>query len=581
MTVKHNTCANLLFLWILVQSRAVMALFRNSNSYGKKPENMNSNHSNFSNPWLAETQGSYLLSVDKLDAGDDVQLFLKTASPSMSVSPPMEAYDANCSDPLKHVEWKDAGLVGSFAVLIFINILVVAGNTLVIAAVFSSNKLRSVTNLFIVSLAVADMSLGIMVLPFSVTVEVFDTWLFGPLWCSVWLAVDVWMSTSSILNLVVISFDRYVAVTRPVSYPTLMTSTRAKVLIGVVWVTSFVICFPPLVGWNDKHQTLAASGASCHLTCELTNEIGYVLYSALGSFFLPMFVMMFFYWKIYLAAAETTKAINRGFKTTRDQKDGTAKRFDNDRVTLRIHRGANNSNRSRDRPIKAHYTTVRKTKSNYLKPQNLYDAPPNLQSENVELVSIENNKKIKTRLIKCQNNLNQLESSSKFTLETSTSGGAASGGSDTSGAESSTSCNNGMMPSTATRTASRMGRRNIKMQVKRFRMETKAAKTLGIIVGVFIMCWLPFFCMYLVRGFCPHCINPLLFSVLFWLGYCNSAINPFIYALFSKDFRFAFKTILCKCVCQKVRSKGIVRAPTIYVPSYGEESEESKPVALP
>lgn len=129
---------------------------------------------------------------------------------------------------------------------------------------------------------------------------------------------------------------------------------------------------------------------------------------------------------------------------------------------------------------------------------------------------------------------------------------------------------------TTTRTASRMGRRNIKVQVKRFRMETKAAKTLGIIVGVFILCWLPFFCMYLVRGFCPQCINSLLFSILFWLGYCNSAINPFIYALFSKDFRFAFKTILCKCVCQKVRNKAIRRAPTIYIPSYNEDSEEVK-----
>lgn len=96
----------------------------------------------------------------------------------------------------------------------------------------------------------------------------------------------------------------------------------------------------------------------------------------------------------------------------------------------------------------------------------------------------------------------------------------------------------------------RMGKRNIKAQVKRFRMETKAAKTLGIIVGGFIFCWLPFFTMYLIRAFCEDCIHPLVFSILFWLGYCNSAINPLIYALFSKDFRFAFKRIICKCFCK-------------------------------
>lgn len=95
-------------------------------------------------------------------------------------------------------------------------------------------------------------------------------------------------------------------------------------------------------------------------------------------------------------------------------------------------------------------------------------------------------------------------------------------------------------------------------QVKRFRMETKAAKTLGIIVGGFIVCWLPFFTMYLVRAFCPNHIHPTVFSVLFWLGYCNSAINPCIYALFSKDFRFAFKRILC-CRCSCIQRANTLR----------------------
>lgn len=99
------------------------------------------------------------------------------------------------------------------------------------------------------------------------------------------------------------------------------------------------------------------------------------------------------------------------------------------------------------------------------------------------------------------------------------------------------------------RTSKKMGKRNIKAQVKRFRMETKAAKTLAIIVGMFVLCWLPFFTMYFVRAFCDDCIPGLIFSFFFWLGYCNSAVNPMIYALFSKDFRFAFKRIICKCFC--------------------------------
>jgi len=55
----------------------------------------------------------------------------------------------------------------------------------------------------------------------------------------------------------------------------------------------------------------------CPWKCELTNDRGYVLYSALGSFYIPMFVMLFFYWRIYRAAVRTTRAINQGFKTTK------------------------------------------------------------------------------------------------------------------------------------------------------------------------------------------------------------------------------------------------------------------------
>ena len=64
----------------------------------------------------------------------------------------------------------------------------------------------------------------------------FSIWIFGRIWCSIWLAVDVWTCTASILHLVVISLDRYIAVTHPITYPNIMTSKRAKMLILAAWV---------------------------------------------------------------------------------------------------------------------------------------------------------------------------------------------------------------------------------------------------------------------------------------------------------------------------------------------------------
>jgi hypothetical protein len=105
------------------------------------------------------------------------------------------------------------------------------------------------------------------------------------------------------------------------TYPNLMTSKKAKLLITAAWILSFVICFPPLVGWNDKYEGLGFNANNtgntsdlnespedlevkeilkrCRPECMLNQEPGYVIYSAVGSFYAPMLVMMFLNWRIY------------------------------------------------------------------------------------------------------------------------------------------------------------------------------------------------------------------------------------------------------------------------------------------
>jgi len=74
--------------------------------------------------------------------------------------------------------------------------------------------------------------------------------------------------------------------------------------------------------------------------------------------------------------------------------------------------------------------------------------------------------------------------------------------------------------------------------------EHKAAITLGVIMGVFLLCWVPFFSINLVAAFCRGCVPPLVFSVFTWLGYLNSTMNPVIYSVFNRQFRDAFKRVL-------------------------------------
>jgi len=71
--------------------------------------------------------------------------------------------------------------------------------------------------------------------------------------------------------------------------------------------------------------------------------------------------------------------------------------------------------------------------------------------------------------------------------------------------------------------------------------ENKAAKTLAIVVGGFVICWLPFFVLYVVEPFCLSCrVSDAVRSALTWLGYANSLVNPFIYATYNKHFRYSF-----------------------------------------
>ncbi|XP_076021724.1 5-hydroxytryptamine receptor 1B [Genypterus blacodes] len=81
--------------------------------------------------------------------------------------------------------------------------------------------------------------------------------------------------------------------------------------------------------------------------------------------------------------------------------------------------------------------------------------------------------------------------------------------------------------------------------------ERKATKTLGIILGAYIICWLPFFIYTLVVATCDSCFNPELFDFFTWLGYLNSLINPIIYTMSNEDFKKAFHKLVRFRCCER------------------------------
>ncbi|XP_060738127.1 adrenoceptor alpha 1Aa [Tachysurus vachellii] len=330
---------------------------------------------------------------------------------------------SNCSQALVMELNITKAIVLSFVLSIFV-IFGVLGNILVILSVACHRSLRTVTHYFIVNLAVADLLLSSTVLPFSAIFEMLGRWVFGRVFCDIWAAMDVLCCTASIMSLCVISVDRYIGVSYPLRHPAIVTEKRALLALMGIWALSITISIGPLFGWKEP-------APENEYVCKITEEPGYAIFSAVGSFYLPLVVILVMYCRVYVVARRETCSLRKGHKTE--------KAHHAEAVTLRIHRG------------------------------------------NTSVVEEET-----------------LRSRTHFTI-----------------------------------------------RLLKFSREKKAAKTLGIVVGCFVLCWLPFFLVLPIGSILPaYRPSDTVFKITFWLGYFNSCINPIIYPCSSQEFKKAFLSVL-------------------------------------
>lgn len=180
-----------------------------------------------------------------------------------------------------------------------ITALTAIGNLLVVFAVLLVHKLRYPSNFLIVSLAASDLLVSIMVMPFSSYAEYKQRWDLGEVVCDMYILFDVLLCTASILNLCAISIDRYLAVTRPLEYVTKRTPKRMVIMIATAWISSALISIPPIFGFKDKF----VPGA-----CEYSKNFIYQIYACFGAFYLPLIVMLILYGRIVVLARRIVKS---------------------------------------------------------------------------------------------------------------------------------------------------------------------------------------------------------------------------------------------------------------------------------
>jgi dopamine receptor D5 len=336
--------------------------------------------------------------------------------------------NATTENTTDHVQVSNEGGIGfhdgGAVLLVFLVLLILVSlveNLLVVVAVFTDRRLKEKkSNMFLVSLALADLSIDVVVMPLGLIkdMDLAPTWTVPAAVCKLWLATDITASTASILHLCIISYDRLQQVTDPFKYELWMSNSRMVTFILCLWVISITFSYGPLFLGLELRNRDSVPTDYCLTDLDAT----YAIASSFVSFYIPAVIMIYFYAKLYYTALR-------------------------------------------------HSTEIRKIST----PTSTY---------------------------------NQREVG-----------------------EASMSC--------STKISITMSKISNKYQ------ENKATFTLGIINGVFLASWLPFFIFNVTSPFCSECYPLLAVQIFVWLGAANSGMNSIIYSIFNREFRRAFSKILC------------------------------------
>ncbi|KAM4534392.1 D(3) dopamine receptor isoform 3-T4 [Odontesthes bonariensis] len=414
---------------------------------------------------------------------------------------------------------KDEGERNYYAMIYSLLIFaIVFGNVLVCLAVLRERSLQTTTNYLVVSLAVADLLVASLVMPWAVYLEVVGgAWLFSRLYCNIFVTLDVMMCTASILNLCAISIDRYTAVVMPVLYNTTHRSKkRVFAMIATVWVLAFAVSCPLLFGFNTTDDPMV---------CSISNP-DFVIYSSVVSFYLPFIVTLLVYIRIYIFLRMRRKRITFGQASGKE----TCLQEETPKATEDLS------------PIRIKVQSVETTgpsKPNLLSGCLWGKRPKTGPVENSVLPPVDTQNYCSISHASCgrteldleqerreqdSEEVNEMEHPSvRMSCEVK----------DLSNGRTHTS----LRPMSHLHTNQRFRSMHAR--------EKKATQMLAIVLGVFLICWLPFFVTHILNTHCRTCyVPPGLYSAFTWLGYVNSALNPVIYTTFNIEFRRAFIKIL-------------------------------------
>ncbi|KAF1386300.1 hypothetical protein PFLUV_G00093220 [Perca fluviatilis] len=373
----------------------------------------------------------------------------------------------------------------------------VLGNALVILSIIVNRRLRTINNYFLLSLAVADLIIGVFSMNFYTLYLLVGYWPLGATLCDLWLVLDYAVSAASVLNLLVICLDRYLCMTRPLSYPAHRRRGSAAAMIGGAWLLALALWAPAILGWQTSGGRRAVVAYECY--AHLLASPAVTLATTLPSFYLPAIVMVGLYCRLSAASRGRLSALQaqRGARWTSCP---SVRDFPFQR------RSWVTSDPGSDLSLNRESSTPKpggSQKASRYHPQTVAAARHAVDEDD---------------------NKTETESSNEDLHRTAFAAFA--------------SC-----PSLRSQ-----DRRRRRVMAR----ERRVTNTILAILLAFIVTWTPYNVMAVVAAFCHVCIPLELWIAGYWLCYVNSAINPACYALCNVTFRKTFCRLL-RCRGNKQR----------------------------
>lgn len=446
-------------------------------------------------------------------------------------------------------------------------------NLLVLYAVKTEKSLHTVGNLYIVSLSVADLIVGATVMPLNLAYLLEDEWKLGRAICQFWLIMDYVASTASIFSLFILCWDRYRSVRQPLKYMKYRTQGKASAMISAAWMLSLMWIIP-ILGWRSfTHVELKPEEAK-QCDTDFRFVTWFKVITAVFNFYLPSFLMMWFYTHIYFAVRQHLRdreriihPIDSFGENDQDQnlhfpvngntslpkrdcdtpENNSEKGLLAEKTADQTHRlGEGDKSKSASSRSHRRIGVAIKTKRLRLT-QKAKSCPPSFEErpQDVTCVEVNNRNKLQASLNECHLTVNtvsdvhQLPDVHRYTSLNKHEDSPTLPWDEKEIEDASLDAANTVTLKEAWHKF--IGQSCHRLQSLRIHKEHKAAKQLGFIIAAFLLCWIPYFIIFMVTAFCRDCVHHDLHMFTIWLGYFNSTLNPFIYPLCNGNFKRVFK----------------------------------------